>query len=421
MFKKVTAAFAIVAAVSTLVSAEISFDATNKTTLQQEIANLELSVPASAPIEEKGFFFSKAQAEWTIMVFVNGKNNLEPYALKDMNEMEMIGSTDKVNIVTEVGRIAGYDSSDGDWKTARRYLVKKDNDTKKITSPVVQEIAKVDMGDYNHLVEFTKWAQTNYPAKRYMLIIWNHGAGWIKSVRTMEAAKGISYDDQTGNHITTPQLGMAMKSIGKIDVIGTDACLMQMPEVNYEIKDFVDYIVASEETEPGDGYTYNLMLGPLVAKPTMLGAELGKLAVDAYADHYGTQDHTQSLVLASAMNGFIAPINNFVAAAMAANEKPLIKSAMSSAQAYAYAENKDLVHFLSLYAASSANANVKATAKALQDYVTKTLVLHNRTNANYSDSHGLAIYMPNYTNSAYGALAWSKASQWDEFIGWYSK
>ena len=415
MFKKVTAAFAIVAAVSTLVSAQISFDTPNKVSLQEIISNLDLSVPAPA-MAEKG----KIDKEWTIMVFVNGKNNLEKYALLDMNEMEMIGSTDKVNIVTEVGRIAGYASNDGDWKTARRYLVKKDNDFTKITSPIVAELGKVDMGDYKHLAEFANWAKTTYPAKRYMLIVWNHGAGWIKS-RPMDAAKGISYDDETGNHITTPQFGMAMKAIGKVDVIGTDACLMQMPEVNYEIKDHVDYIVASEETEPGDGYTYNLMLGPLVAKPTMLGAELGKLTVDAYANHYGSQDHTQSLVLASAMNGFMPLINNFVKAAIAANEKPLIKTAMYGAQSYAYAENKDLWHFLSLYGASSANADVKAAAKALQTYITGTLVLHNRTNSSYSDSHGIAIYMPNYVNSSYSSLAWARDGQWDEFIAWYTK
>ncbi|MDO8805118.1 MAG: clostripain-related cysteine peptidase [Elusimicrobiota bacterium] len=415
MFKKAIAVFAMIAAVSTLVSAEISFDTPNKASLQQIIANLDLSVPVPAAAEK-----GKIDKEWTIMVFVNGKNNLEKYALLDMNEMEMIGSSDKVNIVTEVGRIAGYASNDGDWKTSRRYLVKKDNDFTKITSPIVAELGKVDMGDYKHLVEFTKWAMTTYPAKRYMLVVWNHGAGWIKS-RGLEAAKGISYDDETGNHITTPQFGLAMAAIGKIDVIGTDACLMQMPEVNYEIKNYVDYIVASEETEPGDGYTYNLMLGPLVAKPTMLGAELGKLTVDAYANHYGSQDHTQSLVLASAMNGFMPLINNFVKAAMAANEKPLIKTAMNGAQSYAYAENKDLWHFLSLYGASSANAEVKAAAKALQTYITGTLVLHNRTNSSYSDSHGIAIYMPNYVNSSYAGLAWSRDGQWDEFIGWYTK
>jgi hypothetical protein len=121
------------------------------------------------------------------------------------------------------------------------------------------------------------------------------------------------------------------------------------------------------------------------------------------------------------MNGLVPLTNKFVAAAMAANEKPLIKTAMSQAQAYAYAENKDFWHFLSLYAAASKDANVKATAKALQDYITNTLVLVNRANSNYSDSHGLAIYMPNYANSSYNQLAWAKDSQWDEFIAWYTK
>jgi hypothetical protein len=94
---------------------------------------------------------------------------------------------------------------------------------------------------------------------------------------------------------------------------------------------------------------------------------------------------------------------------------------MSGAQAFAYAENKDLWHFLSLYAASTKDAKVKATAKTLQDYLTGTLILHNRVNSNYSNAKGLAIYMPNYTNAAYSELAWAKASQWDEFIGWYTK
>jgi len=421
MFKKIImATVAMLMSASLYVRAEgVNVDFDGKTSLGLDLSNLEISVPVPAPAAE----MDKASKlkEWTIMVFVNGKNNLEPYALYDMNEMEMIGSSDQVNVVTEVGRIRGYSSSDGDWQTARRYLVKKDTDKTKITSPIVQELGKVDMGDYKHLIDFANWAKTNYPAKKYMLIVWNHGAGWIKNTRAIGVDKGISYDDETGNHITTPQFGMAMKAIGKVDVIGTDACLMQMPEVNYEIKDYVDYIVASEETEPGDGYTYNLLLGPLVAKPAMGGAELGKLAVDAYADNYGTQDHTQSLVLASAMNGLILPVNNFVAAAMAANEKPLIKTAMNSAQSFAYAENKDLWHFLSLYAASSKDANVKSTAKALQTYLTGTLILHNRVNSGYANAKGLAIYMPNYTNSAYAELAWAKASQWDEFIGWYSK
>ena len=414
----------VMTAVALSMSAElyagVNFDNPKNNNFKEGVSSEELSAPVPAAPELEQAKPAKAK-EWTIMVFVNGKNNLEEYALKDMNEMEMIGSSDQVNIVTEIGRISGNSNADGDWKTSRRFLVKKDNNTNKITSPVVQELGKVDMGDYRHLVDFATWAKTNYPAKKYMLVVWNHGAGWIKSLSLGE--KGISYDDETGHHITTPQLGMALKAIGKVDIYGSDACLMQMPEVDYEIKDYVDYIVGSEETEPGDGYTYNMLLGPLVSKPTMGAEELGKLAVNAYVDHYQStsEGSTQSLVKSSALNGFIPLVNDFVAAAMSAGEKDLVKTALNDAQSYAYPENKDMSHFLTLYMASTKNAAVKEKAKSLQDYLLNTLILQNRFTGNYGESKGLAIYMPGSPNSDYNELAWARASQWDEFISWYAE
>ncbi len=418
MLKK-TIMIAAILSMPTALFAEINFDNPGANDIKAELANIEMSlpVPAAAELDNKA---SKAK-EWTIMVFVNGKNNLEQYALLDMNEMEKIGSSDQVNIVTEIGRIDGYDDSDGDWKTARRYLVKKDNDFSKITSPVVKDLGKVDMGDYKHLIDFGNWAKATYPAKKYALIVWNHGSGWDKA-RAI-GPKGISYDDETGNHMSTPQLGLALKGMGGVNVYGSDACLMQMPEVNYEIKDYAEYIVGSEETEPGDGYTYDLMMGPIVKNPTMGPEQLGKVTVDGYSDHYQSigQESTQSLVKTAALSGYVTAVNEFVAAAMAANEKALIKTAVQQAQSFAVYANKDVWHFLSLYAASSKNAALKAKAKALQDYVANTLVVHNRTN-NFDNAHGLAVYMPGYGyNTDYDQLAWAKASQWDEFIKWYTK
>ena len=419
MFRKLAAAFAMITAVSTLVSASVNFDTPNTTNIRQEISALELSVPSVSVAADPS---DRATKEWTIMVFINAKNNLERYGLLDMNEMEMIGSTDKVNIVTELGRINGYDSSDGNWISSRRYLVTKDANMSKIASPVVADLGKVDMGDYRHLAEFANWAKTNYPAKKYMLIVWNHGSGWDKYVR-MGQTRGISYDDETGNHITTPQLGMALKAMGGVDVYGSDACLMQMPEVTYEIKDYVQYIVGSEETEPGDGYTYNDFLGPVVAKPTMGAEELGRIAVDAYANHYQNmgQEYTQSLVKASAMAGFVTVMNNFADAMVASGEKAVVKAAISNAQNYAVSDNRDIAHFAQLMAATTQNASVKSAAQAVESYVKFNLVTHNRQ-LNYNDSYGIAGYMPGYYyNSQYNSLAWAAVSKWDEFIGWYLK
>jgi len=419
MFKKPMMT-AVALSMSAQLYAGINFDNPKANNLKQEISNLELSIPAPAAPELEKTTPTRAK-EWTIMVFINGKNNLEPFAQKDMNEMEMVGSSDQVNVVTETGLVSGY--GDTPWLGTRRFLMQKDSDETKITSTMLQDMGKVDMGDYKSVIDFVTWAKQAYPAKKYMLVIWNHGSGWDKNLPA-GITKGISYDDETGNHITTPQLGMILKGVGGVDVYGSDACLMQMAEVVYELKDNVSYIVGSEETEPGDGYTYNDLLGPLVAKPTMAPEELGTLAANAYANHYqqNNEGSTQSLVKTAAIPQFLTLMNNFATAMMAANEKALVKKAISGAQSFAVSDNHDIWHFADLMAKSTKKAAVKSAAAALQSYIAGSLVLVNRPTTGYDNAHGIAAYMPAYGfNSDYNALAWAKASQWDEFIGWYSK
>ena len=412
-------------------------------------SGVEVPAPSAAGPGEK------VQKEWTIMVFINGKNDLEPYALKDMNEMEMVGSTDKLNIVTQTGRIDGYDSSDGDWKGVRRYYIEKDADTGKVNSTLAADLGSVDMGDWRSLAEFGRWAKAAYPAKKYMLIVWNHGSGWEKSGKR-RVTKGISYDEETNNHITTPQLGAALAAMGKVDVYGSDACLMQMAEVVYEIKDSADYIVGSEETEPGDGYTYNTFVGPVAANPGMSPAELAKVAVDAYSDHYRDErtGSTQSFLKAALIPRFTGLVNAWVDAVMAAGLKAEVNQARSAAMDYAISDNKDLHHFVTLVAGKTQDAAVKARSGELAAFITRDFVLHNRTNdepgsggggwddyddwdyyggeaqyllgdkwgaKEYSDSKGIAVFLPSRaTGAAYAQLAWAGASKWDEFIAWYS-
>lgn len=403
--------------------------------LGASLKEVKVSAPAvSEAVAVNGEAETRAKsgkAEWTIMVFANGKNNLEPFALRDVNEMELVGSTDKVNIVVQLGRIAGFDNSDGDWKGVRRYLVQKDDNPNKITSPVVQDLGMVDMGDYRNMIDFGKWAKKNYPAKKYMLIFWNHGAGWIKSIGGHQPiTRGISYDEQSGNHINTPQMAQVLKEIGGVNVVGSDACLMQMVEVDYEIKDHATYIVGSEETEPGDGYTYNDFLNPVIKKPTMQGAELAKIAVDAYSNHYQKQNggYTQSYVKSSAMPQLLKSLNEFAYAVTQANDIAAAKYARDNAIKFAYAENKDLYDFVSLLVSRSSNSDVKAKGQALMSQINKT-VGHNRTKdepgsywsaANkLTRAKGIAIYIPSKpVNSDYQELQFAKYSNWDEFVGW---
>jgi len=441
MIRKLSLSAVAVSLFASLAAAEVDFDR-GGFDIKAEIDNAAVAVPE--PTQDKNAFTDwlfgkkppapKAVAEWTIMVFSSAKNDLEPYLLKDLNEMEMIGSTAKVNIVAEVGRIDGYDSSDGDWKGVRRYLITKDTDKTKMGSKMLQDMGMTDMGDYKNVAAFGKWAKAAYPAKKYMLIISNHGSGWEKGLAKTRVDKGISYDEQSGNHINTPQLGLALKEIGKLDVFGTDACLMQMAEVVYEIKDSVDYIVGSEETEPGDGYTYNTFLGPLAAKPTMTGMEVGKQAVNAYADHYDgiDQGHTQSLAKGSSVNKLLTVTNDFVAAMMASGDKALAKSARDASINFAIEENRDMYDFARRVVEGSTNADVKLKGQALMTFITGELVLTNRTRNDkggywsgpkeYVLAKGMAAYFPSGSLAAgYADLAWAKASQWDEFVTWMNQ
>jgi hypothetical protein len=409
--KKFVFAIAAVTLSAQFALAGVDFDG-GKFNIQDEITKLDLSVPQAEAVKAP-------QKEWTVMVFVNAKNNLETYAFMNINQMEKIGSSDKVNVVVQLGRMNTYSHLDGTWKGTRRYLIQKGSNPKGIFSPVVQDLGKVDMGSYKSAIDFANWAKQNYPAKHYMLILWNHGAGWIKGVKPV--TRGISYDDETNNHIDTPQMGQILKAIGGVDVYGSDACLMQMAEVDYEIKDYVPFIVGSEETEAGDGYTYDTLLGPLVKNPAMTPEGLATVAVDAYTAHYTPNNEaaTQSYVRSAALPGFLDASNAFASALMQANEKDVVKNAMSNAQSYAYPENKDLYNFTELVVNATQNSDVKAKGQNLMNYISNTLVGDNKISGNYGNSHGIAVYLPGSAAPAtYADLQWAKASNWDDLIAW---
>lgn len=356
----------------------------------------------------------KGKALWTIMVFVNGKNNLSSFGVKDFNEMEAVGSSKEVNVVVELG-VSG--------DPTKRYLVAKDDKPSQITSVPVQDLGKVDMGDWKHLAEFGNWAKANNPAQRYMLIVWNHGSGWDKK-EPQFGTRGISYDDETGNHITTQQLAQALAAMGGVDVYASDACLMGMAEVNYEIRGQAGVIIGSEETEPGDGYNYTTFLGPIIQNPSMSPEQMGQNTVAAYQQHYqqvgsGT---TQSAVRAETMEALAGLINTWTANVMRASEKDVVKNARKKVQSYAVSDNIDLVQFVDLVGAATKDAAVKSSGQNLARFVREEMVVANGTTGSYGNSNGVAIYLPKYSvSSAYADLAWAKACNWDDFVAWFVK
>ncbi len=233
-----------------------------------------------------------AQKDWTILVFLNGNNNLDSFGSEDVNEMERVGSNERVNVVVQW---ASYET-----RSTKRLLAIKDDDVETVTSPILEDMGLVDMGDVNELVSFVKWGMENYPAKHYMIDIWNHGNGWQKNNALPTLFRDVSYDDFSGNRITTEQLGTGMAEIRtllgrNVDVLGFDACLMAMAEVGGEVIDSVNYLIGSEDLEPGDGWPYDDFLGAVneggaYKTPVELTADLVRTYAASYSG--GSQGNT---------------------------------------------------------------------------------------------------------------------------------
>lgn len=406
-----------------------------------QLPGYEGSAPAAAPEP------SREVKEWTIMVYMNGKNDLYDYALKDLNEMEAAGAPAGVNLVVETGRrayvpppppsannpwgipnIPGFPGmmsgakSSPSWSGIRRYLIQKDEAPSDVTSPVLQDF-NGDMGDWNHLAEFGLWAKSRFPARHYMLIVWNHGSGW-KSVNLDLQLKGISYDDETRHYITGVQLGQALAKMGGVEVYASDACLMQMAEVAYELKDKARVIVGSEETAPADGWPYDYFLEGL-RSGALTAENIAAAAVRGYNQYYSeAKDKTTISALRTRdLAALKTMTDSWAAAAMASGDRAGLKAARNDTKTFKDIESKDFVHFLNLSAEKSSSPEVKAKSRELAAFISSKVIFQNAVTGDaYRSAYGLGIYMP-YTipDTAYNDLAWAKAGRWFEFINWIQK
>lgn len=105
-----------------------------------------------------------------------------------------------------------------------------------------------NMGDSKTLLDFINEETKLHPADRYGLILWNHGGGPLL---------GVCFDEQTNDNLLLPEVTEALEKCGKhFDWIGFDACLMGSFEVAYALRNYADYLVASEEAESGFGWYY---------------------------------------------------------------------------------------------------------------------------------------------------------------------
>jgi len=370
----------------------------------------------------------KATAEWTFMVYLDADNNLESYGIEDFLEMASVGSTTDVRIVVQMDRIEMYDDSYGDWTGCKRYLI-----TSGMTptpANAIQDLGEVNMGDPQTLANFMTWSIQNYPANRYIVVLWDHGSGW----KSFGNTKSVCIDDTNGDYLTIPELEQAFATVEsstgvEVDIVGFDACLMAMIEIAYEIRRRADIMVASQELEPAGGWPYDEILTNLTSNPTMTRSELATEIVEDYMDAY-----IESWVTQSATNIDIstyATINEL--AAVTSNFAQKLKAGVSDYRSEINQARRrvdetegdptyiDLYHFAELIYTFVPDPDIQDAAEQVMNTLTENIIAEGHGSWN-PDFHGLCIYFPEDPREyipSYEDLAFAEDTQWDEFLNRY--
>lgn len=257
------------------------------------------------------------EGSWAIYWYLCG-SDLESeggFASGDLEELMEVQLPENVNVVIETGGASVWQNDVVDASKLQRWVYNSEG------LFLIDEQPSASMGEAQTLADFLSFAKTNYPAEKTAVVFWNHGGGSVS---------GASFDELYDfDSLTLDEMYTAFSSVWEpsaenqpLELVGFDTCLMATVDVAYTFSDLAHYLVASEETEPANGWYYSQWVGALAQDTSMDGAELGRVICDAYyagCEEVGTQDNTTlSLTDLSKVGPLLEAYEAFGAEALAA-------------------------------------------------------------------------------------------------------
>jgi hypothetical protein len=441
-------------------------------------------ISAAKSKKRKNVEAAGAGADWTVLVYLAGDNNLDGAGVADLREMKKVGSSASVNVIAQFDRA-------GSRGTSKRFYLRKGTELPK---DAVQDLGETDTGDPKVLCDFFRWGVKHYPARHYLLVIWNHGSGWDDSnlyanhgdyfsgdpppivrkgvvmnaegsvagvqprkarpvamaqarsavrrahralfastVDTMVRSRAIAFDDQAKDFLDNMEIKRAlgeMKTLlGRpLDLIGFDACLMAMLEVNYQIMATARYAVGSEEEEPGNGWPYDRILKALAKKPAMAPDELARTVVAQYAASYGAGDGVTLAAVDLGQSDSLAAVVEKLGGSLLArvgkqSEMTLLSAVRAKVQEYSapYDDYVDLVDLCDGLQRLLGDAAVTEACAAVKQAVAKMVLASAAKGSGVARSHGISIYFPKHKVCAlYAKLDFARKNAWAKFVAAYT-
>lgn len=399
--------------------------------------------------------------QWTVMVYMTGDRTLDSNGFADLKEMKEAGSTEEVALLAQFTRGVRH-------RPTKRYYLRRDKRNGTLAADVADELGEKNTADPQVLEDFVRWGVENFPARRYMLVMWGHANGADDenvpgtaghpqppsenssdpdlnsravshrpdaAFNTLARGIGLSHtpalDGGTIDFLDCREFKRALESVRQItgreiDILGMDACLMSGAEVCYQVRDSARFTVAPEGTAPLDGWPYNLIFGELVARPEIETEQLACLIAEKYLDAYADYEDvciTHSVcdlgkcgALAGAVDGLAAALLDALA------EEESWKAMMLSrwqSQSFEGTDYVDLYDFCNLLRENCYRAEVRDACEAVMKVVRADgFVLKSvYRDAVMQYCYGLSIYFPQREVSrSYRGLDFAVDTRWADFL-----
>ncbi|MFX1403921.1 MAG: clostripain-related cysteine peptidase [Promethearchaeota archaeon] len=207
-------------------------------------------------------------------------NDQEIAAVDNIKEMELVGSTEQVNILVYVDFLTNNTSF---GPGAYTFNITKDE--LPLNNTIVSEPLNTtlpdepNMGDPATLLGFIEFGQNYSQAANYLLILWDKGGGY----------KGVCYDDTSGgDRLLLQEIAIVLENdtLEPITLTAFDASFMGQIELAYEIKEGTELIVFSEEAVPNQHFPYHIIFNSLISHEDSSSYLLAKEIVDRYVEAY---------------------------------------------------------------------------------------------------------------------------------------
>ena len=337
---------------------------------------------------------------WTVFVYLCG-SDLESrrffggMGTDDLKEMCAATASDSVRFVVETGGSKYWHNKKIDKRAMCRFVVEKGK------LKAVDDVDRSSMGDTKTVVDFLSWGVQNYPAEKMGVIFWDHGGGSVSGVCFDELADddSLSLREIDAGLLSMLQSGTLTDTF---EFIGFDACLMGTVEAANISASYADYMIGSEESEPGSGWDYTAIGNYLAKHPEASGAELGKIVCDSFkkqcTESGDGQLATMSVIDLSQINGFMKKFNTFAREIYVKSEKKDTLTSMvrkitaadnfgGNNKAEGYTNMVDLGGLIS--ACSNWTDDAKTAEKALDK-----AVVYKISGSDHKKASGLSIYYP---------------------------